>query len=147
MAKPDPSTNGERPLADGEWRVPVAADVDIVSARQRARLIARELGFTAGDATIVATAISELARNIVDYARSGAVILRCVEAGPRRGLVIVAEDEGPGIADVALAMRDGFSTAGRLGLGLPGVRRLMDEFEIESKVGAGTRVTVKKWTS
>ena len=147
MKKPDPSANGERPPGPDERRVSVASDVDIVSARQHARRIATELGFSAGEATIVATAISELARNIVDYARHGEVILQSVDAGGRRGLVIIAEDEGPGIANVTLAMRDGYSTAGRLGLGLPGVRRLMDEFEIVSQQGRGTRVTVKKWRS
>jgi serine/threonine-protein kinase RsbT len=130
-----------------EHRVPIASDKDIVEARQLARALAEQLGFSPGDATVVATAVSELARNIVDYAAPGMVAVSPLENGRRRGLVLVASDDGPGISDVALAMRDGYSTAGRLGLGLPGVRRLMDEFEIVSEPGQGTRVTVKKWVS
>jgi serine/threonine-protein kinase RsbT len=129
----------------GEHRVRVATDKDIVAARQLARALAEELGFSAGDATVVATAVSELARNIVDYAPPGEMTVRLVSNGERKGLVLIATDNGPGISDIALAMRDGFSTAGRLGLGLPGVRRLMDDFEIVSQPGQGTRVTVKKW--
>lgn len=125
----------------------IATDKDIVEARQTARALAEQIGFSAGDAIVVATAVSELARNIVDYASPGEVVVRSVENGKRRGLVLVARDNGPGIRDIALAMRDGFSTAGRLGLGLPGVRRLMDEFEIISEPGKGTVVSVKKWIS
>jgi serine/threonine-protein kinase RsbT len=128
-----------------EHRVPVATDKDIVEARQLARALAEQIGFSPGDATVVATAVSELARNIVDYAAPGEVLVRPVENGTRRGLVLTARDDGPGIRDLALAMRDGYSTAGRLGMGLPGVRRLMDEFEIVSEPGKGTSVTVKKW--
>ena len=129
-----------------EHRVPVATDKDIVEARQLARTLAEQLGFSPGDATVVATAVSELARNIVDYAPPGEVIARVTENGSRRGLVLIARDNGPGIRDIGLAMRDGYSTTGRLGLGLPGVRRLMDEFEIVSEPGQGTCVTVKKWS-
>jgi serine/threonine-protein kinase RsbT len=129
-----------------ERSVRVATDKDIVEARQMARALAEQLGFSPGDATVVATAVSELARNIVDYASPGEVLARLVENGSRRGLVLTARDGGPGIRDIALAMRDGYSTTGRLGLGLPGVRRLMDEFEIVSEPGKGTCVTVKKWT-
>lgn len=131
----------------GEHCVPIATDKDIVDARQLVRKLAEQLGFSAGDATVVATAVSELARNIVDYAGPGEVLVRSVENGSRRGLVVTARDNGPGIPDIAMAMRDGFSTSGRLGLGLPGVRRLMDEFEIVSAPGQGTSITVKKWTS
>lgn len=126
--------------------MPVATDKDIVEARQLARTLAEQLGFSAGDATVVATAVSELARNVVDYAPPGEVVVRIVENGSRRGLVLIVRDDGPGIRDLSLAMRDGFSTGGRLGLGLPGVRRLMDEFEIISEPGKGTCVTVKKWS-
>src|SRR5215470_12991393 len=104
-----------------------------------------ELGFTSGDATLIATAISELARNIVSYARKGEITLRMVNNVDRRGLAITASDKGPGIPDIRQAMRDGFSTSGSLGMGLPGVRRLMDEFEITSQPGRGTIVAVKKW--
>jgi serine/threonine-protein kinase RsbT len=126
-------------------RVAVAVDQDIVSARMRGRTLALQLGFRSTDATLIATAISELARNILLYARSGEVLISPIERGERRGLVVVARDEGPGIADLTQAMEDGFSTSGRLGLGLPGVRRLMDEFEVDSIPRRGTTVTVKKW--
>ena len=134
-------------LPDGvdEARVTVASDTDIVTARQRGRMLASQLGFTSGDATIVATAISELARNIVLYAKRGEVIVVPVEMKDNRGLVITARDEGEGIADIRQAMQDGYSTSGRLGVGLPGVKRLMDEFEIISEMGKGTTVIVKKW--
>ena len=128
-----------------EARVPIQSDTDIVTARQRGRMLATQLGFTSGDATIVATAISELARNIVLYAKGGEVLLTPVESRDNYGLVITARDEGEGIADVRQAMQDGYSTSGRLGVGLPGVKRLMDEFEIVSEAGKGTTVTVKKW--
>ena len=123
----------------------MASDPDIVTARTRGRAMALQIGFPPTAATMVATAISELARNILLYARSGEVQIAPVECGERRGLVIVARDRGPGIADVARAMEDGYSTSGRLGFGLPGVRRLMDEFELSSSVDTGTTVVVKKW--
>ena len=110
----------------------INSDQDIVTARQKGRALAIELGFSSGDATLVATSISELARNIVSYARRGEIILKIVHGSHRQGISIVAADSGPGIRDIRQAMRDGFSTSGSLGLGLPGVRRLMDEFEIAS---------------
>jgi len=125
--------------------VGINSDQDIVTARQRGRALATELGFSTGDATLIATAISELARNIVSYARKGDITLKIVQASSRQGVLIIASDSGPGIRDIPQALRDGFSTSGSLGLGLPGVRRLMDEFEITSKPGRGTIVTVKKW--
>lgn len=123
----------------------INSDQDIVSARQKGRVMANELGFSTGDATLVATAISELARNIVSYARKGQITIKLVNGLNRQGIAVIASDDGPGIADIRQAMRDGFSTSGSLGLGLPGVRRLMDEFEITSQPGRGTIVTVKKW--
>ncbi|HWW18898.1 MAG TPA: anti-sigma regulatory factor [Candidatus Saccharimonadales bacterium] len=123
----------------------INSDQDIVSARQKGRLMATELGFSSGDATLIATAISELARNIVSYARKGQITLKMVNGLNRQGISVVATDDGPGIADIRQALRDGFSTSGSLGLGLPGVRRLMDEFEITSQPGQGTMVAVKKW--
>jgi len=128
-----------------EIRVPVESDTDIVAARQKGRMLATRLGFSSGDATIVATAISELARNIVLYAKRGEIILIAMEGGERAGLIIIAKDDGEGIPDIRQAMQDGYSTSGRLGVGLPGVRRLMDDFEIVSDSGKGTTVTVKKW--
>lgn len=123
----------------------INSDQDIVVARQKGRALATELGFASGDATLIATAISELARNIVSYARRGQITLQKVNGEDRQGLLIVASDDGPGIPDVRQALRDGFSTSGSLGLGLPGVRRLMDEFQITSVPGRGTTVAVKKW--
>jgi len=132
-------------VSAGEIRVSINSDQDIVSARQKGRMMASELGFSPGDATLIATAISELARNIVSYARKGQITLKMVNSLNRQGILVVAADDGPGIADIRQALRDGFSTSGSLGLGLPGVRRLMDEFEINSEPGRGTIVTVKKW--
>ena len=129
----------------GEKQITIDLDADIVRARREGRQLAADLGFTAVDATLVATAISELARNILLYARRGEILIRPVEQDGRRGLVVVARDEGPGIPDTGSALRDGFSTSGRLGLGLPGVRRLMDEFEIVSTAGRGTEVIARKW--
>jgi serine/threonine-protein kinase RsbT len=126
-------------------RVPIDRDVDIVSAWQKGRELASQCGFPSTDLAVVATAISKLARNIVRYAVRGEIIMRLIENNGRRGVEILATDDGPGIADVALAMQDGYSTSGGLGLGLPGVRRLMDEFEITSDFGEGTTVTVRKW--
>ena len=128
-----------------EIRVTINSDQDIVLARQKGRSLALELGFSSGDATLIATAISELARNIVSYARRGEITLRDIQGSNRVGIAVGASDDGPGIPDVAQALRDGFSTSGSLGLGLPGVRRLMDEFEIVSRPGQGTKVGVKKW--
>ncbi len=129
------------------WQVvvPITSDLDIVAARQRGRVLALDLGYSATEATLVATAISELARNIVLYAKRGQIALTSANDGSRRGIVIVARDDGPGIADVSRVTVGGYSTSGGLGLGLSGVRRLMDEFEISSQVGKGTTVTVKSW--
>ena len=123
----------------------INSDQDIVLARQKGRSLAADLRFSPVDATLIATAISELARNILAYARKGEIILRPVLASGRQGILIIASDDGPGIRDINQALRDGFSTSGSLGLGLPGVRRLMDEFEINSRPGRGTKVAVKKW--
>lgn len=132
------------PMAD-EASVPISSDADIVAARQKGRALAAQMGFGSTDLTLIATAISELARNIVLYARRGEIVLKPAEDGHRRGMIVMARDEGPGITDIPQAMQSGYSTSGSLGLGLPGVRRLMDEFEIVSEVGKGTIVTVKKW--
>ncbi len=126
-------------------RVVIKSDADIVVAREQGRTLASQLGFSASDLTIISTAISELARNIVRYAKRGEIILRLVNPNNKRCIVVVARDDGPGISNVMQAMQDGFSTSGGLGLGLPGVKRLMDEFEIVSEVGHGTTVSVKKW--
>jgi serine/threonine-protein kinase RsbT len=125
--------------------VPINSDADIVTARQKGRELAAQIGFTTTDLAIIATAISELARNIVSYARTGEVVITVVQQSIQHGIMIVAKDRGPGIPDIEQAMKDGYSTAKGLGLGLPGTKRLMDEFEIVSTVGKGTTVTVKKW--
>jgi serine/threonine-protein kinase RsbT len=126
-------------------QISIGSDKDVVVARQEGRALALRLGFSISEATLTATAISELSRNIVSYAGTGTITLKVIQAAGRVGLMIVAADAGPGIADVARAMRDGFSSSGGLGLGLPGVRRLMDEFDISSEVGRGTTVTARKW--
>jgi serine/threonine-protein kinase RsbT len=125
--------------------IPVESDLDIVSARQKGRELATDMGFSSSDATLIATAISELARNIILYAKRGHIILKVAVQSNTPGIVIAACDEGPGISDIRRALQDGYSTSRSLGLGLPGVRRLMDEFEIVSEVNRGTKVTVTKW--
>jgi serine/threonine-protein kinase RsbT len=130
-----------------EARIVVAADTDIVEARQMGRDLAAQLGFSLTDLTMIATAISEVARNITTYAGRGEVTLRLIRQAERRGLVVIARDDGPGIADIDRALLDGFSTGRGMGLGLPGARRLMDEFEIDSSPGRGTTVTMRKWAS
>jgi serine/threonine-protein kinase RsbT len=131
--------------AESEVRVPIITDQDIVVARQKGRTLAIAMGFSSGDATLIATVISELARNIVTYAKTGEVELKAIRNTSRFGLQVLARDEGPGIPDLSQALRDGFSTSGSLGLGLPGVKRLVDEFEIVSKVDQGTTVMARKW--
>ena len=132
-------------VGDGELRIPIAGDSDIVTARQEGRRLAAQLRFSSSDLTVIAAAISEVARNIVAYAGRGEMRMCLVERAGRRGVAIIARDEGPGIGDVRVAMQDGYSTSGSLGLGLPGAERLMDEFEIQSVVGRGTTVTMRKW--
>ncbi len=124
--------------------MPVTSSEDVVVARSAGRELADELEFSMSEATLVATAISELARNIVTYAGHGEIRISTVSNGTMRGINVVARDEGPGIADIDLAMRQGYSTSGGLGIGLPGVRRIMDEFAIASDSG-GTTVTITKW--
>jgi serine/threonine-protein kinase RsbT len=128
-----------------ELRLAITSDADVIAARQRGRELAAQHGFTAGDQTVIAVAISEIARNIVRYAKAGEVVLRTINSANRMGIVVIARDQGPGIRDVELALQDGYSTSGGLGLGLPGARRLVDEFDITSEVGKGTTVTMKKW--
>jgi anti-sigma regulatory factor (Ser/Thr protein kinase) len=128
-----------------EVHIEVERDADIVPARAGGRALASQLGFSRTDATLIATAISEVARNIVVHAGSGEIVVRREDGIDRYGLIVEARDSGPGIADVEAAMEEGYGTKGGLGLGLPGTRRIMDEFEIESEVGRGTTVTMRKW--
>jgi len=130
---------------EDEIRVAIRTDADVVTARQEARTMGSALGFTSTDLTLLATAISEIARNITTYAGEGEVCLRVVREGARHGIEVEAIDEGPGIANVELAMQDGYTTGNGLGLGLPGARRLVHEFEIETAPGQGTKVTLVMW--
>jgi serine/threonine-protein kinase RsbT len=125
--------------------VRIESSADIVAARQEGRALASRAGFSSSNLTVIATAISEIARNIVEYAKEGEVTIALINAGHKKGVEIVATDEGPGIPDVSTVMRDGYSTGRGMGIGLPGARRLMDEFEIASEVGKGTKVTMRKW--
>lgn len=126
-------------------RVPVTRDADVVSVRQKGREVAAAAGFTGSDLTVIATAISEIARNIVKFATRGEFVFSVLDEDGRKGLKVVARDSGPGIPDIEQALRDGYSTYRGLGLGLPGARRLMDEFDVVSEAGTGTTVTMIKW--
>lgn len=130
-----------------ETKIPINSELDIVLARQIGREMAKEFGFTTIDLALIATAISELTRNIISYANKGIVYLKYVQEPGRKGIMVIAQDTGPGIENIDLAMQDGYSTGKSLGLGLPGVRRLMDDFLITSELGKGTTVTAKKWLS
>jgi serine/threonine-protein kinase RsbT len=128
-----------------EVRVAIRTDADVVTARQEARTMGAGLGFSSTDLTLLATAISEVARNITTYAGEGEVTLRVLDQDGRRGIEVLAADEGPGIENVELAMRDGFTTGNGLGLGLPGTRRLVDDFDLQTTPGVGTTVRLVKW--
>ena len=132
---------------DAEERIAIESDNDVVTARQRARELAAMVDLTSMDQTLLATAISEVARNITTYATRGEVLLSIVrDNGGREGIRVVARDQGPGIENLDLAMQDGYTSGGGLGLGLPGARRLVDEFDIETAPSAGTTVTLVKWS-
>ena len=124
--------------------IEIASEEGIVEARQKVRELASNMGFGFVDQTRIATAVSELVRNIYQFAGKGMVTIFSLE-GDRKGIKIVCEDDGPGIADIELAMTDGYSTVKSLGLGLPGTKRLMDDFQIESEHNKGTKVTIIKW--
>lgn len=133
--------------ATDDFRVTIRSQLDIATAREHGRAVARVIGFTPVEQALVTGVISELARNMLAYAETGEICIRLADNGRSNGVTIVAQDEGPGIADTDRAIIDGFSTSGRLGLGLPGVRRLMDQFDLHSDAGSGTVVTVTKWSS
>jgi serine/threonine-protein kinase RsbT len=130
---------------EDEVRVALNTDADLVTARAEGRAMAERLGFPPPDPTLIATAISEVARNIVVHVGRGEIVLKPFEDANRYGVVVIAKDEGPGIRDVEAAARDQYSGSGGLGLGLPGARRLMDDFEIASSADGGTTVTMRKW--
>ena len=132
--------------ADAESRIAIESDADVVTARQRARQLAADLELSSTDQTLLATAISEVARNITTYAKRGEVLVSIVHEDNRRGIRVVARDQGPGIEDIDRALQDGYTTGGGLGLGLPGARRLVDDFSIDSAPGRGTTVTLVKWS-
>src|SRR5256886_9296412 len=140
-----PPAAGDLSAVADDWLIPITADVDVVTARQRGRDLAAEAGFSSGDQTVIAAAISEIARNILMYAKRGEVALSVVTNGDRQGVVIFARDQGPGIPEVSRSLEDGYSTSGGLGLGVPGAPTLMDDFDVSSNVGKGTTVTMKKW--
>lgn len=125
--------------------VPLRAEQDVVHARQAVRRLAQERGFRLVDQTKLVTATSELSRNTIVYGRGGELRIEVVEEGIRTGLRLTFADEGPGIPDLALALTDGWTSGSGLGMGLSGSRRLVNEFEIETAPGAGTRVTVVRW--
>ena len=129
----------------GVEHVSVSRDADVVTARQKAREISARAGFSGTDQTVIATAISEISRNIVKFAERGEVVIRLMSEAGRRGVSVVARDVGPGIENPEQAMRDGYSTYHGLGLGLPGAKRLMDRFDLDSVPGEGTTVTMEKW--
>jgi serine/threonine-protein kinase RsbT len=132
-------------MSTEEVRVSISSESDIVTARRQAREMAARIGFSETDQTLVATAISEVARNIVLYAGRGGVVIDLVSRPDGHGLRVSATDSGPGIVDIDRALEDGFSTGNSLGLGLPGARRLMDEFSLTSAPGEGTQVVMVKW--
>ncbi len=131
--------------SDAQARITIRAESDVARAIVQANRMSQAVPFQPVDQSRIATAVSELARNILKYAGHGQITLRQIADSARRGMEIVAEDNGPGIADRDRALTDHFSSGGTLGLGLPGVKRMMDEFALESEPGAGTRVTIRKW--
>jgi serine/threonine-protein kinase RsbT len=130
---------------ENEAQIEISSAIDIVAARQKGRNLAINLGFSGSDLTMIATAVSEIARNIVVHAKRGTITFSHVRNSSKSGIRIVARDEGPGIRDVHQAMQYGYSSRQGLGVGLPGAKWLMDEFHIDSKTGKGTVVTMKKW--
>jgi anti-sigma regulatory factor (Ser/Thr protein kinase) len=130
---------------EDEIRVRIASDADMLPARAHGRELALKLGFSRTDATLIATAISEIARNIVVHVGSGEMVMKPVREENRYGLIVIATDSGPGIADLEAALEHGYASRNGLGLGLPGARRLMDDFEVQSERGRGTTITMTKW--
>lgn len=132
-------------MATGEYRIVLAASLDVTRASMQARRCALSQGFETTTAALLVTTVSELGTNILKYAGRGEITIQPIEDGNKKGILVRAIDQGPGISDIAAAMQDHHSTGGTLGLGLPGVKRMMDEFTIRSEPKRGTTVTVKKW--
>jgi len=132
---------------EGGCAIPIVRDTDVVAARLAARALATRVGFTGTDLVLIASVVSEVARNIVAYAGPGELLLSIIQDRSRTGVQVIARDHGPGIADLSRALEKGFSTSRSLGLGLPGSKRFMDEFCLESALGIGTTVTMRKWLS
>jgi serine/threonine-protein kinase RsbT len=132
-------------VTENEICIPLRRDTDIVLACQKGRTLAAQKELSNNDQVVVVIAISEIARNILHYAGQGQIILTSIRENGRQGIAIMAQDDGPGITDIEQVLQDGYSTGGGLGLGLSGAKRLMDEFEIISKVGRGTTITMRKW--
>jgi serine/threonine-protein kinase RsbT len=128
-----------------EITLSIKRDTDIVLACQKGRMLAAQMGLSGNDQVSVVIAVSEVARNILRYAEQGKIMLKPIEQDQKQGIEVVAQDQGPGIADINLVLQDGYSTGGGLGLGLSGAKRLMDEFEISTEVGKGTTITMRKW--
>jgi serine/threonine-protein kinase RsbT len=131
--------------AESHETLEIRSSADVVAVRQSARALAERVGFSLVDQTKLVTAASELARNTIDYGGGGSVRLELVENGVRRGVRLTFEDQGPGISDITMALKDGYTTGGGLGLGLGGARRLVNDFNIESSPGSGTRVMIARW--
>jgi serine/threonine-protein kinase RsbT len=132
-------------VTTAEVIVPIESEADLSLAIAGAGKLARQIGFEDAGTAQIMTTVSELGRNILKYATRGRIRVTQLEAGARLGIEILAQDDGPGIPDVVQALRDHFSTGGSLGLGLPGVQRMMDDFEIQSRPQSGTRVRARKW--
>jgi serine/threonine-protein kinase RsbT len=132
---------------ENEARVRIQCSADIMAARKHGRDLASRGGFSSSDLSIIASAISEVAQNIVEYANTGEITITLINDTHKKGVEIVAADQGPGVGDISMVMRDGYSTGKGMGIGLPGAKRLMDEFEIASELGKGTTVRMKKWVT
>jgi serine/threonine-protein kinase RsbT len=139
------SVKGENLDSKVDITIPIKRDTDIVLACQKGRTLAAHLGLTGNDQVSVVIAVSEIARNILRYAERGTIVFKSIQENETPGIMVIAQDEGPGITDLNLVLQDGYSTGGGLGLGLSGAKRLMDDFEIVSEVGRGTTITMKKW--
>lgn len=138
-------SESKHPEFRSRWKnFPVKSDKDLVEIRAYGRKLAREIGFSTNDQTLIATALSEVCRNIIEYAGTGKVIIETIQDSSP-GITITAHDQGPGIEDVEKALEEGYSTGKGMGIGLPGCKRIMDQFQIDSKTGKGTVVSMHKW--